>query len=278
MSVNQPIKLFAFDLDGTLLTDDKIIADETMSSLKELFKRGIEVVPVTGRPISAIPKELLENPDIHYIISANGARITDQRNKENIYEKLLPMDIAEGVLTTFGKYDCIREIYYDGIAYVDEKDANRIGEFHKGAATVEYFRNTRNPVKDMMGLFYKENREIDKAQGIFKDMDELMAAKAELEKRGDIKITRALINNIEVNLKSVNKGTALERLIGILGIDKDEVVAVGDGDNDIEMLTTSGIGVAMGNGVQEIKDIADDITADNNHGGVEKVIKKYILK
>ncbi|HIW22136.1 MAG TPA: Cof-type HAD-IIB family hydrolase [Candidatus Dorea intestinavium] len=277
MNPKPQIKLFAFDLDGTLLTKDKTITQETLQVLDELIKREVLVVPVTGRPIGALPQELLENPGIHYIISANGARIIDQRKKKSIYEELLPVEIAEDVLTTFGKYDCIREIYYDGLAYVSTRDASRIADFHKDQATVNYFKKTRNYVSDIMELFYQENRAIDKAQGVFNDREALLSAKAELEKRDDIKITRSLANNIEVNLKWVNKGAALKHLLDYLEIKQEEVLAIGDGDNDIEMIAFSGIGVAMENAILPVKEQADYITSDNNHDGVVKAIQKYIL-
>ena len=82
--MNKEIKLIALDLDGTLLTTDKKLTDYSRQVLAKAIAQGCEVVVASGRPLSAIPKELLEFPGMHYVVSSNGARIVDLKEKKTI--------------------------------------------------------------------------------------------------------------------------------------------------------------------------------------------------
>ena len=94
----------------------------------------------------------------------------------------------------------------------------------------------------------------------------------------DIEITGALLNNIEVNASGIHKGNALLKLGEILHINKEEIMAFGDGKNDIKMLETACVGVAMANSVPEVLAVADMITVSNDEDGVAKVIEQYVLR
>ena len=113
--MNKEIKLIALDLDGTLLTTDKKLTDYSKEVLIKAIAQGCEVVVSSGRPISAIPKELLGFPGMRYVVSANGARIVDLIEKKTLYENLIPVETAAKVLDVFAQYDDIYEIFVDGI-------------------------------------------------------------------------------------------------------------------------------------------------------------------
>jgi hydroxymethylpyrimidine pyrophosphatase-like HAD family hydrolase len=128
-------------------------------------------------------------------------------------------------------------------------------------------------------MFTAGKRPSDKVQAIFlNDEDKLKAWKEIEETIPDIEITGALDNNIEVNAAGVSKGKTLVNLGKLLGIRREEIMACGDGANDTDMIREAGLGVAMANAVECVKEAADVMTDSNDEEGVAKAIEKYVLK
>lgn len=273
------MRMIGFDLDGTLLTDKKELPPYTIEILRQAAKQGIEILPVTGRPLCGLPKAVIQLVGLRYAITANGARILDLKEERVLREQLVDTKAAEQILEILGKYDTLREIYYDGIGYAKRADLERIHHFFEEDPMAEYVRTTRRPVEDIMEKFYKENRAVDKVQGVFANLEERREALDEIRQLKGVTVTEALKNNIEVNAFGVNKGDALLWLADYLGIAAQETMAFGDGDNDTALLKKAGIGVAMKNGREEVKDVADVVTENsNNEEGVAKFIEEYVLK
>lgn len=270
-------QMIGMDLDGTLLTTEKKLTPYTQDVLKRAIAQGIIVLPATGRPVSGIPEEIMHFPGIRYAVTANGGRIVDVQENRTIYENLVPVDKAYAILSVFEKYDTLREIYYDGIGYSEETMLKNIHRYIEPGPMADYMVATRRPVPDVHAKFIETNRPVDKVQGIFASLADKDEALKELEKITDIEITGALSQNVEINAKDVDKGNALLRLGQILGIPGEEIMAFGDGTNDRKMLEKVGTGVAMANGVPEVKAAADYITASNDEEGVARFIEKYVL-
>lgn len=270
-------QMIGMDLDGTLLTTEKKLTPYTQDVLKRAIAQGIIVLPATGRPVSGIPEEIMHFPGIRYAVTANGGRIVDVQENRTIYENLVPVDKAYAILSVFEKYDTLREIYYDGIGYSEETMLKNIHRYIEPGPMADYMVATRKPVPDVHAKFIETNRPVDKVQGIFASLADKDEALKELEKITDIEITGALSQNVEINAKDVDKGNALLRLGQILGIPGEEIMAFGDGTNDRKMLEKVGTGVAMANGVPEVKAAADYITASNDEEGVARFIEKYVL-
>ena len=270
-------RMIGMDLDGTLLTTEKKLTPYTQDVLKRAIAQGIIVLPATGRPVSGVPEEIMHFPGIRYAVTANGGRIVDVHENRTIYENLVPVDKAYAILSVFEKYDTLREIYYDGIGYSEETMLKNIHRYIEPGPMADYMVATRRPIPDVHAKFVETNRPVDKVQGIFASLADKDEALKELEKIKDIEITGALSQNVEINAKDVDKGNALLRLGQILGIPGEEIMAFGDGTNDRKMLEKVGTGVAMANGVPEVKAAADYITASNDEEGVARFIEKYVL-
>ena len=270
-------RMIGMDLDGTLLTTEKKLTPYTQDVLKRAIAQGIIVLPATGRPVSCVPEEIMHFPGIRYAVTANGGRIVDVQENRTIYENLVPVDKAYAILSVFEKYDTLREIYYDGIGYSEETMLKNIHRYIEPGPMADYMVATRRPIPDVHAKFVETNRPVDKVQGIFASLADKDEALKELEKITDIEITGALSQNVEINAKDVDKGNALLRLGQILGIPGEEIMAFGDGTNDRKMLEKVGTGVAMANGVPEVKAAADYITASNDEEGVARFIEKYVL-
>lgn len=273
------IKMIGFDLDGTLLTDQKELGEYTVQILKRAVEEGIVILPITGRPLCGLPEEVTGLTGLRYAITANGARILDLKNAAVLKEQLVSVETAEKILDILGNYDSLREIYYDGTGYAEREKLEQIDHFFEEGPMAEYVRSTRQPVENLMDKFRKESREVDKVQGVFADLGEREAALDEIRKLEGVIITGALHNNIEVNAAGVDKGNALLWLAQYLGIAPKETMAFGDGNNDITLLEKAGTGVAMKNGIEEVKHAADRITEKtNDEEGAAKFIETYVLK
>lgn len=273
--MNHKIKMIGFDLDGTLLTTDKRMTSYTKEVLEEAIRRNIIVLAVTGRPFSGVPKELREFEGIRYLITSNGARVVE--DGKSIYEKLLPVENARKILDIFEEYDTLREIYYDGQGYAQESALKQIECYVKSVAMAGYITSSRLPVSNLREKFEEENRDLDKIQAIFRYPQDKKDAWKRISALKGVEITGALDNNIEVNSENVHKGIALLWLAERLGIKKEEIMAFGDGSNDLKMICDAGVGVAMSNGIESVKEVADIIAKSNDEDGVAQIIDQYVL-
>ncbi|MEI3219109.1 MAG: Cof-type HAD-IIB family hydrolase [Lachnoclostridium sp.] len=273
------IKMIGFDLDDTLLTSNKELTLYTKEVLTKAIRQGIVVLPATGRPLCGLTEEIRNFPGIRYALTANGARLLDMKEGTILYECLVPRETTEKLLNIFLQYDALVEIYYEGVGFAQEDKLQRIHEFFPRQAMAEYVLTTRKMVKDVRRKFEETDLPSDKVQAVFKTLEEKeRALKEVLSKVEGIEAVSSLGNNIEVNVKGVNKGSSLVRLGEMLGIRREEIMAFGDGENDIAMMEAVGFGVAMENGLDAVKAAARYITASNNEDGVAKAIEKYVLK
>ena len=270
-------RIIGFDLDGTLLNSEKHIAEHTREVLTRAVEQGIWILPVTGRPLGGLPKEVVEFPGVQYAITANGARIMETQTGGCLYERLVPVKTAEQIMEIFSDYDALREVYYCGKGYAEAEEFSRVGEYMRSPQMAAYVRATRTPVPDILQLIREKGQDTDKVQGVFKIDEERTEARKRLEAVEGIEVTGALSNNIEVNAAGVDKGNALLWFADHLGIPHEEVAGFGDGNNDIQLLKKAGIGVAMANATDQVKAVSDYITGTNDEDGVATFIEKYIL-
>ena len=116
------IQLAAADLDGTLLREDKTPSPFTLQTIERVLDSGVEVVLASGRSRGIIPRSLLDNPRIRYLISCNGALIWDLQEKRAVAQKPVSYDDALAILRKAKEYDCVREASVNGMMYVSEYD------------------------------------------------------------------------------------------------------------------------------------------------------------
>ena len=270
-------RMIGVDLDGTLLKSDKEFAPYTREILRRAIEQGILVMPSTGRPLTGVPKDLLEFPGIKYAVTANGARVIDIATGKPMVEELLPHDIASKLLDVFERYDSFREIYFDGVGYASKEALANISKYLELPPMANYIASTRIAVDDVRAKFEEEDRPVDKIQALFTSVEDRDAARTEIQDIPGIEITGALPMNLEINAEGVNKGKAMIELGKVLGIPKEEIMAFGDGDNDLKMLKEVGVGVAMENAIEPVKEAADYITLTNDEEGVARFIEKYVL-
>ena len=130
--------MIGFDLDGTLLTEQKELGEYTVRILERAAEEGIEILPVTGRPLCGLPEEVRKIRGLRYAITANGARILDLASGTVLKEQLVDTKTAGQILDILGKYDTLREIYYDGTGYAQREQLAQIEHFFGESAMAEY--------------------------------------------------------------------------------------------------------------------------------------------
>ncbi|WP_461811922.1 Cof-type HAD-IIB family hydrolase [Faecalimonas sp.] len=271
------IKLIGLDCDGTLLNDNKELTEYSREVLQRAIAKGIHIVIATGRPLTGIPKEVLSIEGIRYALTSNGARIVDIMENKVISECTMAAKTARKLLHIFSAYDTYKEIFIDGQGYASKEDLERIDEYVDTESMARYVRECREEVENLEELLKEDGIRVDKVHVMFCNQSERMKALAEVRKVEGITTTFAISNNIEVNMLDVDKGQGLLRLGRLLGIKREEIMACGDGMNDLEMLKAAGLGVAMENAMDEVKQAADYITDTNENNGVAKAIEKFAL-
>lgn len=271
------IKMIGLDLDGTLLNSKKELTEYSKEVLRKAIDQGVIVLVATGRPFTGIPEELRQFPGMRYALTSNGARIVDTKENRLLIEKLLPREDAIRALKVFRKYDTMQEIYYDGQGYADADKILHIDRYHHNPHMWAYVRNSRKTVPDILDMAEHTPQDMDKIQGLFANMEEREACWKELENDPALELVGSLKYNIEINTAGVNKGKGLVKLGELLGIRREEIMACGDGDNDIAMLKEVGFGVAMANAEEAVLKVADYITRSNDEDGVAKAIEKFVL-
>ena len=270
------IKLIASDLDGTLLTSDKKITPRLLSALEKAVEKGISFVPATGRVFESIPESIKTMPFLKYVICSNGAVIYDAVEKKNIIENYLDEKAVEETMDVLEGRNVVVEIFKDGKAYTDRKVYENLSDYGIFGGHAEYVLTTRLPVDDLYEEIKKCRNCLENINLIFNDDDERMEVWRLLKEKNHASVTTSAHNNIEVTAKKATKANALSDLCKMLDIEKENVIAFGDSNNDIDMIEFSGIGVAMANGDDEIKNKADIITENCDNFGVAVILEKII--
>lgn len=264
-------RLIALDLDGTLKNKDNIITPKTKEALINAQKNGIIVVLASGRPQPGIrheAKELEIEKYGGYVIGYNGACITNVKTKEVVFEQTMDLNTAKEM------YDRSREFKLACMTYIDDKvmSEDSDDEYVKyeswindiGALPVDSFKDTlRHPIYKV--LLAGKPEYVVAIEKQFKE--------PYLEQ---LNICQSAKFFIEIMPKGINKAKSLDSLVKLLNIKQEEVIAFGDGDNDIEMIEYAGLGIAMGNASDTVKNKADFVTLSNNDDGIAYALDRFL--
>ena len=270
------IKLVASDLDGTLLNKNKEITPRLFDALKKLDELGIYFVPSTGRPFGTVPKAIKELPFLKYVITSNGAAIYDAAEQKNIIENFLTPEAVDAVIKIAKELPVITEYFIEGKAYIAKDIYDDLAPFNLTESHVTYIKNSRTPVEDFWNEMKRNNTVLENINLVFADMELRKETWDRLKALGLASVTAATTKNIEITSLFATKAKALEKLCEVLGFTRENVLAMGDGDNDMPMIEFAGIGVAMANGEDHIKEAADIIADDCNDFGAAKILEQII--
>ncbi len=273
------IKLIALDMDGTTLSPDNEITPENRTAILAAQKQDIQVIISTGRSNTELIPILMQFPDIRYFICGNGSKIYDRLLDRNIYEDLLRLDYAKKILQFCSDLSVMPEIYTDGKIYTlrcfYDNFSKLVGSQFEYVA--ELIRQSRTPVDSLQDLLDKSMQPVEKLNVFFREPQEGTLLLHHLESY-DVSVTGSLTNNVEIGSPTASKGHALATLATQLGLSANNVMAIGDADNDISMLKYAACSVAMGNAIPSVVATARYQTSSNRDSGVAAAIHKYALR
>lgn len=266
-------KLLALDMDGTVLNSQKKISQATVSAVAELLNRGVNVVLSTGRGLAEISDYRDELKLMSYGILISGGMVYDFRNDKPLILHPVPED---AMMTLIDSGEIERAMIHlltvnDSIARAE--DIAEMASFEMGIYQGMYERicthcnDFRRYIREHPGEVIKVN--------IYHRSPESRAKSIERVKHLGLTLAIAETTALEASPKDITKASGLRELCEFLNIDIADTVAVGDAFNDIEILQAAGLSVAMGNAIDEVKQLADFVTDDNDHDGVVTVIKKF---
>lgn len=267
------IKMVAIDMDGTLLNSFSRISRTDLEALYRLKEAGIVIVPTTGRTISALPHTLMEHADLfRYIISSNGAVVYDRLEQKDLAVHAIPHYLAADLVEAFQQDPVFFSAHIDHEYWVDGKWMQINGRifFGKDALKTKVAKDLSKIIKETTGqieeiqLYFLGRKTKEKIQQKLEEFPEVYGA-----------FTSAYV---EIFDRMASKGRALKRLAAKLGMEKEEIACIGDGENDVLMFSEAGLSIAMGNAKESIQKKADRITKSHNQNGVAYAIDEYILK
>ena len=271
-------KLIAVDIDGTLLNDRSQLSPENMAAIERLSKAGITVVPVTGRTYHEIPEAVRNCEYIRYFVYSNGSGIYD-REQGIICSSSMPKDMARAIFALLDSYETYIEIYSGCYPHADKSKMNdeRLGYYNVPPAFRKIITKSRKPVENFDSSLADGSLKPELMNAFFRNEEERAECFQKLQKLfPDLEIVSSLGNNIEIMNLETNKGTGALKLCEILGIKPDEIIALGDSDNDIRLFEIAARRCAVSNARESLKAVATDIICSNNEHVIDYVEKKIL--
>lgn len=263
-------KLLVLDIDGTLANSHKEISEATKAAVIGLMERGHDCMLASGRPLCGMEwaAQRLEFEKYGgYLLAYNGAQIVRFDTMETVCERKVPVSMLPDVYDFAVKHQC-GLISYENNCIIS---ANGINEYIELESRINQM-----PIKEVESfpIYFHEDVvkcllcvDPDKAETLLKKLRETIV--------GDVEIFRSEPFYIELMPKGVDKASAIAQMLPKLGIEQKDVVACGDGFNDITMIRFAGVGVAMGNAQDALKAAADVVTDTNDNDGLIPIIEKY---
>ncbi|WP_042463862.1 HAD family hydrolase [Neobacillus dielmonensis] len=246
-TIDKDIKLVALDMDGTLLNSEHQVSEENHQAIQEAQEQGVVVVLSTGRSISTV-REHADTLGLNsYLVTVNGSEIWNE-NRELFRRELLPTEQIEWM------YNLSRQ--YNTGFWAISTEQNWHDEMPEDLHKWEWMKFGFN-------VWDEKVRET-----IYQ----------ELKAKGEFELSNSFVHNIEINPIGINKAKGLQIVCEQLGISMENVMAVGDSLNDLAMINEAGLGVAMGNAQETVKEAADWVTSANDENGVALAIRTWVLK
>ena len=273
-------KLICVDMDGTLLNSKHKISKTSQSTLRKAHDMGVHVVISTGRTYvdAAAYSDLigLNSP----IIACTGAIIKEKHGDHVIHKSVIDEELCKHLLKIFEKhnvkpiFNSVYKIYCGDLILKIGMELFKIRGFINRNVKLNYIRDEEK----WFDVFKHEKNNIIKCEIMNRNRKKIHNLRKELENMNGIEITSSSNHNIEITKKGASKGRAIEILANYYNIKKEEIIAIGDSDNDLSAIEFAGMGVAMGNANEKLKKKSNFVTDSNDNDGVAKVVDKFILK
>ena len=261
-------RMIAIDMDGSLLDSNRKISDNTISAIKKARKAGVIVTVATGRSIRGVEIYRKILPIKAPLITYNGAVIIDLPDREILYDVTLEEKVASDIIDFGKKFSTTMCIWFQNQLYVYEIN-ERVAQYTEvyGIHPIIIDNEAMLIQQGITKILW-----FDEINNIKKYQQEL-----EISLKGNVNFCTSSPYFLEFFDGDASKGNALKFLGEYYNIDASEMIAIGDGMNDVPMIEYAGLGVAMGNAPEELKELSDFITLTNDEDGVAHVIEQFVL-
>lgn len=272
-------KLIAIDMDGTFLNEERQITEKNLEAVKKAAELGTKVVISSGRIPSALKYIIKDMPKNQPIIACNGSIILDHNHDEIAYSAMdtnLLITIIDILRKDFK--DTFFSFFSEDIIYSEKLHpfAEKFNE-HNLSLPVEY-RMDLKMIKDAKSFILESDQRVSKFEIYDDNASNIDDIRDRFESLFDVEIVSSGLNGIEITNKGLSKGSSLEVLAKHYGYSLEECIAVGNDENDIEMIKKAGLGVAVCNAKDYVKSVANYITIrDNDHDAISEVIEKFVV-
>lgn len=274
-------KLLALDLDGTLFNSDSVVSEKNKAAIRMAMTRGVEIAISTGRPFIGLPLSYMKEARIRYAITTNGSavyRMEENGDRTCLYSQCMSREKMAEILPVLVSKRMHFDIFIDGDGFSDVRLRQYIDVLAMPEPLRNYIKNSRNVVEDIVSFAAEAKDPVQKITMNFPE-DELCGAREEvLRLLGSdpyFRVVSGGYHNLELTRSDVSKADALGFLCTQLGIGLEDACAVGDTENDLDMIIAAGTGVAMGNAMPAVKAAADAVTLSNDEDGVAAVIQSF---
>lgn len=284
-------KLVAIDLDGTMLNQYGIITEKTKKAISKAQEKGVEVMIASGRAITSAKRFSKEINSNKYFISGNGAITYDIKNNKILYENILSKTKALKIIKICEENSIYYNVYTENGIIAKNLSYNTLYYYKDNLTKPDENRTHINIVENVYDYFEQREEKIlkimicDEHKTVFNSIVRKLKELSEIEVLEVSHMSRKIIKQgtdeialeyfyTEVSAKDVDKWNALEEIIGLMNISKEEVVTIGDNANDLKMITNAGLGVAMGESAPYVKQSADIIAPTNDEDGVAIILNK----
>jgi Cof subfamily protein (haloacid dehalogenase superfamily) len=276
------MKAIVLDIDGTLLTSENKLSELTKASLLKAQKQGVKVILASGRPTTGM-LDLAEELELAkydgYLVSYNGSKVIDVKTGEELFNQAMTVEEGKAVLEHMKQFDVTVMIDKDDYMYTNDVFS----------CTLDYKGQPLNIVEyESRGGKYKLCEKDDLAEFLDYPINKILTAGKPEYLKEVYQEMKAPFNNqlncvftadfyFEFTAQDIDKAKALDTVLSPLGIERKDVIAFGDGHNDITMLAYAGMGVAMENAVSELKRVADFETNSNDEEGIANFLEEHLF-
>lgn len=275
------IKVIIMDVDGTLTNKNKIITDKTKNALLKAQAAGAILILASGRPTSGLmdlAKELKMDENHGLLVSYNGSKVIDCETHKVLFNEAMRVEEGQAVLEHLKQFNVRPMIDKDDYMYVNDVFDNEIYYKGKPLNIIQYeARGGKYKLCEKEDLAAFANYPLNKILTAG-DPEYLQAHYKEMMEPFKDTLSCMFTSDVyfEFTAKGIDKAKALDTVLIPMGYKKEEMIAFGDGHNDASMIKYAGIGVAMANAVEDLKQIADEVTLSNEEDGIAHTLSKYI--
>jgi Cof subfamily protein (haloacid dehalogenase superfamily) len=263
-----PIAAVLADVDGTLVTKDKVLTPRTIEAIERLHERGVLFAITSGRPPRGM-RMLIQPLEMRGPMAAFNGGIIVQPDMTIVDERTIPGDVAPAVVDTIRAHGLFAWIFRGAEWYVTDPQAPHAAREQR---TIQF---PPTVVASYEGLL---DRTV-KIVGVSDDHDLVARCEVAVQHRfgAHVSAARSQLHYLDVTHPTANKGVVLERMSHYYKIPLEQIATFGDQANDVLMFQPSGLSIAMGNASEEVKQQATYVTASNEDDGFAKAVEDFIL-